>query len=276
VARRTLAAALGGTAPFTPDPEGAADEVEASDAAGTAEHPTEPIVAFLQGAAGDASPRFIRRSQDPAEKDRIGGLLAAQALTAILGAEQSDDAPPRVMVRRTRVAVPTRPPTSPADAKHLVDATERAWRAAKTRDLPGSPTERIARTRHEGALMAARLGAAERPAAMDLPISVVVVGDDAWIHFPVELYASYAAGIRAASPFRQTRVIGYADGYFGYVADEAAHRAQVYEALASLFDAEGGRVLVEGSIALLRQAYEAIHPNGASTPANAIAGGTGR
>lgn len=287
-ARRSLAAALRGTVPFPRESErgaGAADLAEnadvaepthASRAARDAARPDDPIVAFLQGAAGDASPRFVRRSQDAAEKDRIGGLLAAQALTAILEAGPPEDAPRVVLVKRARVAVPTRPPASGPDAERLVNATEQAWQAAETRDGPGSPAERIARTRYEGALMAARLASVERPATMDLPISVVVVGDDAWIHLPVELYASYAAEIRAASRFRRTRVIGYTDGYFGYIADDAAHRAQVYEALASLFDAEGGRVLVAGCTTLLSAAHDAIHRDRLGTPADAIAGASGR
>ncbi len=271
-ARRTLAAALRGRVPFPPDAAHGARAVDPPSVVPAATAGLEPVVAFLQGAAGDASPRFVRRSQEPAEVDRIGGLLAAQALTAVLEAGPPEDAAPRVAVRRTRVSVPTRPLPGPADAERQVEETERAWRAAEARDGAGVPAERIARTRHEGALIAARLTGVGLPATMDLPISLVVLGDDAWIHLPVELYASFAAEIRAASPFRQTRVIGYTDGYFGYVADDAAHRAGVYEASASVFDAAGGRCLTEASIALLRRVHEELQRGGVAPESGTRAG----
>lgn len=91
-------------------------------------------------------------------------------------------------------------------------------------------------------------------------MSVAVVGSDAWLHLPVELFSSYAAEIRAKSPFRQTRVIGYTDGYFGYVADAAAHEQETYEASSSLFDLAGSQMLVDAAIDLLRQTHDEPWP----------------
>jgi hypothetical protein len=242
-ARRTLAASLRGRSPVL----GA------------------PVVAFLQGAAGDASPRFVRRNQAPAEVDRIGGLFAAQALATILGADDpgtddSGEAETTIAIRRRRVTVATRNLPAPAALARRVAATERGWRAAAAEVGIGTPAERIARTRHEGALTAAALAQAGLPPWLELPISVAVVGHDAWLHLPVELFSSHAAEIRARSPFRQTRVIGYADGYFGYVADAEAHRLETYEATSSLFDTAGAGTLVEASIALLVQTHDELWP----------------
>ena len=91
--------------------------------------------------------------------------------------------------------------------------------------------------------MLASLADAGIPSSLDLPIAVVAVGDAAWVHLPVELFASFGLAIRERSPFPWTRVIGYTNGYYGYVADEAAHRDGVYEASASRFDAAGGQIL---------------------------------
>jgi hypothetical protein len=46
-------------------------------------------------------------------------------------------------------------------------------------------------------------------------------------------------------------VIGYTDGYFGYVADGPAFEAQVYEAASSMFDASAGETLRDAALALL-------------------------
>ena len=90
------------------------------------------------------------------------------------------------------------------------------------------------------------------PPTMQLPIAAVALGEAAWIHVPVELFASFGLAIRERSPFPWTRVIGYTNGYFGYMADDAAHRDGVYEASASRFDARGGEVLVDAAVDLLR------------------------
>jgi hypothetical protein len=250
-ARRTLSAAIRGRAPLaTPEP---AQPSQDPDRGG-------PAVAFLQGAAGDSSPRFVRRSQTPAEVDRIGGLFAAQALAAILGPDGPVDDEPTVAIRRRQVQVSTRELPDPDVLGHRVAAAEQEWRSAVSRDGTGTAAERIARTRHEGALIAARIAETGLPPLFELPISVVVIGRDAWLHLPVELFSSFAAEIRARSPFRHTRVIGYTDGYFGYVADAEAHRLEIYEAASSPFDPAGARTLVDASIELLTQTHVELWP----------------
>jgi hypothetical protein len=91
------------------------------------------------------------------------------------------------------------------------------------------------------------------PESFDLPLTAVAVGGNAWVHLPVELFATYGLRIRAAGPFDATRVVGYTDGYFGYVADAAAHRDGVYEAAVSLFDPDAGDRLCAAAIDLVRE-----------------------
>ena len=239
-ARRALTAALATSRPFA---EG--------DRSGPA---CEPTVAVVQGAAGDASPRFVRRAQSFSEADRLGGLLAAHALRALLTAWPAAEPVPRLVVRRDTFILRTRPLPSPAAARRLASREEATWRATAAAKGPG-PQERIARTRHEGAELLARVAEVGLPEQLDLPATVVALGDDAWLHLPVELFASFGLAIRAGSPFARTRVIGYTDGYVGYVADRVAHEAGAYEAAASLFDAAAGSRLADASIGLLRRVH---------------------
>ena len=241
-ARRTLADALTEAAPFAAS--------EAVDVAGR-----RPTIVFLQGAAGDASPRFVRRGQTFAEVDRLGGLVAAAALDALLES-QPIDGDLTIGVERRTVTIPTRELPDPARARELAAAAERAWQAARDGGA-SAPEERIARTRYEGTLVLTALAEGGLEPARELPISVVRLGDAAWVHLPVELFASLGLAIRAGSPFGWTRVIGYTDAYAGYVADEAAHRDAVYEASASQFDAAGGQALADAALALLTDAARA-------------------
>lgn len=249
-ARRTLAAALATGRPF-------------ADGAGPGPR-FPPTVAVVQGSAGDASSRFVRRAQSFGEVDRIGGLLAAHALEALLAARPDPGLIPRLVVRRATVTLPTRPLPSFAEARALAAEAEVAWRAVATAEGSG-PRERIARTRHEGAELLATVAEVGLPSTLELPVTVVALGDDAWLHLPVELFASLGLAIRAGSPFARTRIVGYTDGYFGYVADRVAHEAGVYEASASLFDAAAGRRLAEASIGLLRRVRTETQPLGSAS-----------
>ncbi|HET7140870.1 MAG TPA: hypothetical protein VFJ03_00145 [Candidatus Limnocylindria bacterium] len=241
-ARRALAGALETTAPFA--------------VPGTQPGLRAPVVAFLQGAAGDASPRFVRRDQGFGEVDRLGGLVAAGALAGLLTATPEPTGAPIVVMRRD-VVVPTRELPNSDTLRDQLDQTERAWQAARASRAPAAE-ERIARTRYEGAMVLQALAAAGLPPVLEAPVRVVAIGEGAWVHLPTELFASLGLAIREASPFGWTRVVGYTDAYLGYVADSPAHRAGVYEALASSFGPDAGEVLVEAARDLLRDAHSAI------------------
>ena len=218
-----------------------------------------PVVAFLQGAAGDVSPRFLRRGQTPGEVRRIGEEFARHVL-ASADTPVGSLGPTSVELRRSSVSLATRAYPAPDILDQRVADAEHAWQAALAGAGEATPDERIARTAHEGALTARALATAGMPGTLDLPMSLVVVGEDAWLHLPVELFSSLAIEIRASSPFRQTRVIGYADGYAGYVvdADADADRIGGYETASSLFDQPGVRILVDASIDLLRQTHDEL------------------
>ncbi|HEY4021840.1 MAG TPA: hypothetical protein VGM75_24360 [Pseudonocardiaceae bacterium] len=217
---------------------------------------TPPVLAFLQGAAGDVSTRFTRRAQDFAEMRRQGGILAGAVLRGALEAEPANVPQAIPAVHRATVAVPTRTLPTEAEAAAQLASAEQAWQAERERG-GDSPRARIARTRYEGAMLQSGQVASGLPGHLDLPISVVAFGDLAWVHLPVEPFTCYASTIRNASPFAHTRIIGYTDGYFGYLADSAAHDEAVYEATSSPFDPNGASVLVNAVHELLRKAWRA-------------------
>jgi hypothetical protein len=204
------------------------------------------------------STRFVRQGQTPVEVRRIGERFAEQALARLAETPVPSAGPAAAELRRSRVSIATRAhPSSDVLARRVTEA-ELAWRAARTGAGEGAPAERIARTAHEGALTALALATSGVPGAVDLSMSVVVIGGDAWLHVPVELFSSLALEIREASPFRHTRVIGYADGYVGYVVDAEADRIGGYEAASSLLDQKGVQTLADASIELLRTTHDEL------------------
>jgi hypothetical protein len=122
------------------------------------------------------------------------------------------------------------------------------------RALPSlDPRVRIAQTRLDGAMVQQRLAEADPPGTVVLPISATAIGEVAWVHVPVELFASVGERIRTSSPFPRTRVVGYADGYSGYLVDAAAEAAGSYEALSTLFRPDAGERVAAAAHDLLEE-----------------------
>lgn len=209
------------------------------------------VVAFLQGAAGDVSPRFTRRSRSFAEVDRLGALLADPVVAALGNTATEHPLSGVPQLRRSTVRLPVRPLPDTATSAAQIAAAELAAElpavaAAAGRDAGG----RLARSRLEGA-RAQQAMLAGLPDSIELPISAVTFGDVAWAHLPVELFVSLGRRITAAGVHPVTRVVGYTDGYFGYVVD--AEAAGGYEAMSSYFDPARSDQLVDAAIALLHQ-----------------------
>ncbi|HZX02429.1 hypothetical protein [Kribbella sp.] len=187
------------------------------------------VVGFLQGAAGDVSPRFTRQGRGAAEVTRLGSLLAGRVREAL--AQPGLELPPSPpTIRRTTLTLPVRNIPPAAEAEKVVSA------AASHLNGTDDPSGRISQTRLDGARGQALMAAAALPPTFDLSISTVTMGDVCWINLPVELFAVHGACLQSDSTHPITRVIGYTDGYYGYVVDPSAAEAGTYEALITFFD----------------------------------------
>ncbi|GAB3410318.1 hypothetical protein [Flindersiella endophytica] len=213
-------------------------------------------IAFLQGAAGDVSTRFTRRAQSRAEAIRLGETVGAAVVSMTVSAAGGREPELRADVldsRQVCCRIPRRglPALAEADRRYAIAAAALA-------ELPADvepATERLARTEAEGAMVQRALAASGAPAWMELPITAVRLGDVAWLHLPVEPFTSIGRRIVEASPFRHTRVVGYTDGYDGYLTDASARTRQTYEAMSSWFDEAGERAIIAAATDLLHDLW---------------------
>ncbi len=97
-----------------------------------------------------------------------------------------------------------------------------------------------------------------------LPITLAAIrlGDVALLFHPAELYTVYGLEIQRDSPFRQTLVVGYADGYVGYVPDAKAYDRSEYAAAKvprilnyPPFQPAVGRVMTSSAVELLKRVH---------------------
>jgi hypothetical protein len=173
-----------------------------------------PWAVVLTGAAGDISTRHTRRGRTPDELRRLG-TRAAEAV---------------------HDALPTAVPAwSPGDTIGGPVGVELRLDARQPGDVTtpalGDPANRTGYVRRQGMRMADALREAGRTGPYRLRLEQVRLGAVRLVAIPAEPYLSTAGTIAAAGP--PTLVLGYTNGYLGYLPDRAAYRDPDYEVLAS-------------------------------------------
>lgn len=217
------------------------------DAAAYVASPDRPVILFLNGAAGDVSTRFNRRSQSHDEAIRLGRAVAVTAKSARLAPV------PATMdwtftARLHEVALQRRGLPEEHVARAMAKEAEAAYHRAVAAGLDAGSV-RIARTRFEGALRQARMSANEhrRDALAPRPFSVRLwtLGPCAVVAVPAELFSSLGRRIKGNGSVPLILLAGYSNGYVGYIPDAAEYDGDSYEALSTVFERGQGEALCD-------------------------------
>ena len=198
------------------------------------------------GAAGDISTRFARRESSFEEVDRLGDLVAASVLSGLEHAKPINGG-----LRRTSetATLPMRERDAESEAMALRDALG-AWNAVKGDPTVPEAEKRRVYTRLQGARILREMG----------QLSPVTTTVDCWrlgnslaiAAIGGEPFSSCGRLVEADSPFDVTWLVGYANGYLGYLVDAAAMEAGTYEALASPYGPGASQVVVDAAVKALR------------------------
>lgn len=209
----------------------------------------EVWVALVTGAAGDISTRYTRQGQGFDELERLGALLAQQAYTLLDSALPLTLARPRT--RAIHVEFERKDPlesdvlaTSLLSVQTRMNAERQAGNLAQARTLE---------TVLQG-LEATQRGTTLAPGGQlpTLTVSVSFLGELALIAVPAELY--YQSGLQIKRAGKHTvLLLGYTNGYAGYLPTRAAYAAMDYEALVSPFAPGSGERLATMLEQLLKQ-----------------------
>jgi len=192
------------------------------------------------GAAGDISTRHTRQGQGFDELERLGGLMARQAYDLLSRAQPLSLSLPDI--RSTIVSLERKEPFSPetlASYTHLIQARMnaelQAGHVAQARTL-------------ETALLGIQALQMKTPVqeegAQDMTVSVALLGELALAAVPGELYNRLGKIIKRASE-RFVMLLGYTNGYVGYLPSREAYEELDYEVLMSPFAPGSGERLVK-------------------------------
>lgn len=185
-------------------------------------------VALATGAAGDVSTRHTRRGQDFAELERLGGLLADRAAESLAYRRPLAPGPLAVASRHLRF-----PPKEPPDAA-LLDRTEAGLRARleAARQAGREAEARTLVTALQGVEAARRLAGELGSLDLSGELAAAAWGGLRLAAVPGELYHRPGDAIRRAAGL-PTLLLGYANGYLGYLPERSAYERPDYEVLIS-------------------------------------------
>lgn len=198
-----------------------------------------PWAVVATGAAGDISTRHTRRERSPEELDRLGSLVADALEPAVAARGASaPSSPPRPVSER--LELPAKPPGELPDVLEPVSAGS-------------APADsRWLWVLRQGIQIAEELAQAGRTTPYEVEIAVLPLGGVALVAIPGELFLSLGEAIRdRLSPAATAIVIGYANGYVGYLPERDA--GTCYEVLASAVALGSGERVVDSAVALARK-----------------------
>lgn len=199
---------------------------------------------FVNGAAGDISTRFTRKESSFAECARMADISAEQIRRVLGNCEYVE--PMALRGIQKTIVLRAREVENEEQAKLRVERLTANWKAA---EQEGADPHRIRTLKSfaEGAgtnLQFARSMKDIRE--FRLPVTVFTFCGLQFVSVPGELFSSLL-------PDKPIVFICYANGYYRYLADEAAYEAEFYEALGAIVDRGEGERLIAEALALLSQ-----------------------
>jgi neutral ceramidase len=197
-------------------------------------------ICLATGAAGDISTRHTRQGQGFDELERLGVLLAQQAYALLAAAQPLKLDFPRVHERS--ITLERKEPFAPADLAASIQSVQA--RISAERQAGHLAQARTLETTLQG-LQAAQRGFLEnKEQELELNVSVALLGECALVAVPGELYNELGARIKRAGE-RFVLLLGYTNGYAGYLPAKAAYAEMDYEVLMSPFAPGAGERLAE-------------------------------
>jgi hypothetical protein len=185
-------------------------------------------LAVATGAAGDISTRHTRRGHGGAELARLGTAVAEHCLAELARPAVPAWGAGDRLDWRTGSARLAPKPSSAADRRAMVEAATRAVAAARAGGDPAAL--RIAEGDLTGARLAGTAAVPERE--LDVEVAAARIGALSLAALPGEPFLALGEALRRDRP-GPTAVLGYANGYPGYLPTEGAYAQPRYEVLAA-------------------------------------------
>jgi neutral ceramidase len=194
---------------------------------------------FSQGVGGDASTRWTRRGATFSEAERLGHLLAGEALRVLEGIETRPDI--KVVFLADEVLLPTRGFPSPEEADRLLKEATKQLESLKASNASYGDV-RSAYVAELGAKVCVKMAHPKIPPQLTAEIGLVTLGDIRIALPPGEVFSLTGLTLQKALG-ENSMVFGYTEGSFGYILPAEEEVKGGYETGASILKPEAEQLL---------------------------------
>lgn len=199
------------------------------------------VVLFTNGAAGNQSTRFTRRSASFSEVERMGGRVAQGAVKAIQTIPSYENTLVLKAVSEP-LPLPIRELPKKEDAIQMLQEAEELKNQAMMENQSEADI-RLAITKWQGTQITLKM--LENKKIRNLAeIQLLKIGSILLVGVPIELFVEYGLEIKEKTLHPNCAIVGYSNDYLGYVYHDSAVYEGLYEALASPFSAHTGKYIV--------------------------------
>jgi hypothetical protein len=215
------------------------------------------VALFTQGACGDVT---VHRSGDPfLEIERVGRTLAGEVIKTSGLVHLEEDLPLKAASKT--ITLPARVLPAVDEAKQALAAgTARLEDARKQNAAPAVISLLEDKNRVLSMALVRAQAVADDPSKKETELKAEVqvfeVGNATFAAIPGELFVEYALEIRARVKQETGQafcLVGYANGYLGYIVTPRAMETGGYEASTTRLDVRGGRMLTETTMDLVHE-----------------------
>ncbi|HDI02465.1 MAG TPA: hypothetical protein ENF93_02345 [Ignisphaera sp.] len=191
------------------------------------------VVLMPNGAAGNVSTRFSRKAQNYEEVIRLGNKVVESFIDSLHNLERLSIDTIRIIKKRISLRLRETP------IEKLIELKERVIQELEKARASGAShgTIRFLESNLYGIKIAI-----ERHKKMsslkniDIEVNAIHIGDLVFITFPGELFIEYQQNLKSLKKNRRVAIIGYANGYIGYVPHYSYGKELTYEDLVSIID----------------------------------------
>jgi len=215
------------------------------------------IAIFTQGAAGDVT---VHRSGDPfAEIERVGRTLAGEVIKSAGFVQGSSDVKLAAKSETLEFSARSFPPLD--QAQKALAETQAKLAAAEKSGASRVVLKRISQRMRVHSIgvfvaQARKSGTMEFPDTYAAEVQVFQIGDLILASIPGEIFVEYALELRkrvSQDVEKSTCLVGYANGYIGYIVTPRARQTGGYEASVERVAPEAGRAMIETAVELVHE-----------------------
>ncbi len=191
---------------------------------------------YANGAAGNVSTRFSRSKQDFGEAFNLSKIISEAVISSLLSDNIATRLGETISVVTKSLKLRLREPVDQEKLDELEKQLVAKLHNAKRRSAPPSVIRALESDVYAIRIAKRRNYLLKNTRSIEVELKLLNIGGLPMIFFPGELFVEYQLEVKNQVEPRKAMIIGYANGYIGYIPHPSYSGRLCYEEIVSLID----------------------------------------